>query len=167
MVERSTLHKTVTQTCQFTWPTPIRQNATHRGHPAHWELDRPHLQGTRLSNKDWANARAAAHASMDLQRDRQPCSALFCSVAGSLRDLAFARCLRKDAASSDHRSAISPAMTTSLARCPGRTNSGCVRSLRRRTATKATPIMVTGPSPSATKQWYPVHQHLQASCVID
>ena len=80
--------------------------------------------GTRLSNKDWANARAAAHASIEPQRNRQPCSALFCRMAGSHRDLAFARCLRKEAASSDHLPATSPAMTTSLARCPGRTSSG-------------------------------------------
>ena len=52
---------------------------------------------------------------MEPQRNRQPCSALFCSMAGLHRDLAFARCLRKEAASSDHLPATSPAMTTSLA----------------------------------------------------
>ena len=118
MEDLSTLHKTVTQESM----------------PIHLANSNPAKRHS-PRNKDWANARAAAQANMEPQPN-QLCSALFSSTAVSLRALAFARCLRKDAASSDHLPATTPAMTTSLARCLGRTNSGYVRSLRRRADTR-------------------------------
>ena len=52
------------QTCQFTWPTPTLQTSCTLG------VGPSPPPGTRLSNKDWANARAAAHASIEPQRNR-------------------------------------------------------------------------------------------------
>ena len=63
--------------------------------------------GPRCSSKEDAKARATAHDSSEHQRKRHPWSALIWRTRGSARALAFARCLMKDIASSDHLPATS------------------------------------------------------------
>ena len=114
--------------CQFTWPTPTRQNATHRG----TRIGQMHgLQRKPTWNP---SPTSSAPPSFPVQLSR--------FVPWPSRD-----------ASSDHLPATSPAMTTSLARCPGRTNSGYVRSLRRRPDTKATPSLSPAPLRAVPSQW--------------
>ena len=95
----------------------------------------------RRSRREAAIARAAAQANRLHHLRRQACSA---------RRL---RTTVKHIASSDQRPPTAPATTTNFARRPGCTNSGYVRSLRRRASTKATPSLAAFPRRAEASQW--------------
>ena len=117
------------------------------------------------SSKDDAKARAAVHDRIPDQRMRHACSARRLIKRGSPRALAFAGRLRNLRVSSDHRPATSPAGTTSLARLRGPTNSGYVRSLRRRTW-NIQPRLLAGSLLSCKKRPPPLSTREQAEAPV-
>ena len=108
----------------------------------------PEIPGS--SKRDAATALAAVQENKEPHLRRQACSTLLRSKEGSECAFAWARELRNDFVSWDHRPQTSTASTTNRAR-PGRpTSFGYLRSFRCRAACKATPsAMVRRGSPSA------------------